>query len=74
MSSIGADFHKAYSRMTVLDGRGQMVKAGKVANNCGRGPALSAAARVLGQSTSRGGSDPRLGALETYEDAAWLEG
>jgi hypothetical protein len=32
MYSIGVDFHKAYSHMTVLDGHGQMVKAGKVAN------------------------------------------
>jgi transposase len=32
MYSIGVDFHKAYSHMTVLDARGQMLKAGKVPN------------------------------------------
>jgi transposase len=32
MYSIGVDFHKAYSHMTVLDQQGQVVKAGKVAN------------------------------------------
>jgi transposase len=32
MCSIGVDFHKAYSHMTVMDAQGQVVKAGKVAN------------------------------------------
>ncbi len=27
MYSIGVDFHKAYSHMTVLDAQGQVVKA-----------------------------------------------
>src|SRR5215467_4425994 len=30
--SIGVDFHKAYSYMTVMDAQGEVVKAGKVAN------------------------------------------
>jgi transposase len=32
MYSIGVDFHKAYSHMTVIDVQGQVVKAGKVPN------------------------------------------
>jgi transposase len=32
MYSIGVDFHKAYSHMTVLDAEGRVVKAGRVAN------------------------------------------
>jgi transposase len=32
MYSIGVDFHKAYSHMTVLDADGRVVKAGRVAN------------------------------------------
>jgi len=32
MYSIGVDFHKAYSYMTVVDAGGRIVKAGKVAN------------------------------------------
>jgi transposase len=32
MYSIGVDFHKVYSHMTVLDGQGHVVKAGKVPN------------------------------------------
>lgn len=32
MYSIGVDFHKAYSHMTVLDGQGRVLKAGRVPN------------------------------------------
>jgi hypothetical protein len=32
MYSIGVDFHKAYSHMTVMDAQGQVVRAGKVPN------------------------------------------
>ena len=32
MYSIGVDFHKAYSHMTVMDAQGQVVKVGKVPN------------------------------------------
>jgi transposase len=32
MYSIGVDFHKAYSHMTILDAEGRMMKAGRVAN------------------------------------------
>jgi hypothetical protein len=32
MYSIGVDFHKAYSHMTVVDAQGQVMKAGKVPN------------------------------------------
>lgn len=32
MDSIGVDFHKAYSHMTVMDAQGQVVRAGKVPN------------------------------------------
>src|SRR5262245_7041312 len=32
MYSIGVDFHKMYSHITVMDAQGQVVKAGKVAN------------------------------------------
>jgi len=32
MYSIGVDFHKMYSHMTVMDAQGQVVKAGKIAN------------------------------------------
>lgn len=32
MYSIGVDFHKAYSHMTVMDGQGQVVRVGKVPN------------------------------------------
>jgi hypothetical protein len=32
MYSIGVDFHKAYSHMTVLDAQGQLLKVGKVPN------------------------------------------
>src|SRR5262245_54350452 len=39
MYSIGVDFHKAYSHMTVLDAQGQLVKAGRVSN---RGEAIRA--------------------------------
>ena len=32
MYSIGVDFHKAYSHMTVLDQQGHVLKAGRVPN------------------------------------------
>ena len=32
MYSIGVDFHKAYSHMTVMDEQGQVVRVGKVSN------------------------------------------
>src|SRR5437899_11618690 len=32
MYSIGVDFHKAYSHMTVMDAQGQVVRVGKVSN------------------------------------------
>jgi transposase len=49
MYSIGVDFHKAYSHMTVLDGHGQMVKAGKVANTADAVRAFVAPYREGGQ-------------------------
>src|SRR5262245_8489165 len=32
MYSIGVDYHKAYSHMTVLDAEGRVIKVGKISN------------------------------------------
>lgn len=49
MYSIGVDFHKAYSHMTVLDTEGLVVKAGKVSNTAEAVRAFVAPYRENGQ-------------------------
>jgi transposase len=74
MYSIGVDFHKAYSHMTVLDGHGRMVKAGKVANTADAVRAFVAPYREGGQAVVEATRNWTMmyDLLETELDAVYL--
>jgi transposase len=74
MYSIGVDFHKAYSHMTVLDGHGQMVKTGKVANTANAVRAFVAPYRKGGQAVVEATRNWTImyDLLETELDAVYL--
>jgi transposase len=74
MYSIGVDFHKAYSHMTVLDGQGQMVKAGKVAHTADALRAFVAPYRDGGQAVVEATRTWTImyDLLETELDAVYL--